>query len=361
MGIFSSIFKKKKLNSEILSLVNLQDSIIMPPNTFFENTKNKQLCEQYYQGYKSILSSKKTILSIHLKDTETDDIRVYIDILTSLELHIHDILDNPNKEEYNTDYINNILTRLNTYSLLLNSIEEESFLRLAALSSLKSNLFLSRNKKNAIDNEISRLQIQIFNTQKINNLIKLQLNSCLNIIQNLKLEANEEFIKELNTRLDKYLQAFNIDTKEKNITYNQIKLEKYIFKSKNNLTDLNEEFENLLNNSQLNRENRINKINILIDKYMAIKEYKRIEDPNLLYSLVKYKVDSYEIDYNTYGEILSGTANYLEEKEILKEIFFKKVNDFFQSSNIYQKYKAFNKFINPFTFSKIANTINAIY
>ena len=90
---------------------------------------------------------------------------------------------------------------------------------------------------------------------------------------------------------------------------------------------------------------------------MAIKEYKRIEDPNLLYSLVKYKVDSYEIDYNTYGEILSGTANYLEEKEILKEIFFKKVNDFFQSSNIYQKYKAFNKFINPFTFSKIANTI----
>ena len=153
------------------------------------------------------------------------------------------------------------------------------------------------------------------------------------------------------------MQAFNIDTKEKNITYNQIKLEKYIFKSKNNLTDLNEEFENLLNNSQLNRENRINKINILIDKYMAIKEYKRIEDPNLLYSLVKYKVDSYEIDYNTYGEILSGTANYLEEKEILKEIFFKKVNDFFQSSNIYQKYKAFNKFINPFTFSKIANTI----
>ena len=360
MGIFSSIFKKNKLNSEILSLVNLQDSIIMPPNTFFENTKNKKIYEQYYQEYKEILSSKKTILSIHLKDIETDDIRVYIDILTNLELHIHDILDNPNKEEYNTDYINNILTRLNTYSLLLNSIEEESFLRLAALSSLKSNLFLSRNKKNAIDNEISRLQIQIFNTQKINNLIKLQLNSCLNIIQNLKLEANEDFIKDLNNRLSKYLQAFNIDANEEKIIYKQVKLEKHLFKSKNILTDLNEEFENLLNNSKLNRENRINQINILINKYMAIKEYKRIENQELFYNLVEYKVNSYEIDYNIYQEIIGDLASYLEEKEIIKEIFLKKVNNFFQNPNVYQKYKEFNKSINPFTFSKIANLIKTL-
>ena len=126
MKLFKNLFKKNKLNSEILSLVNLQDSIIMPPDTFFENTKNKKIYEQYYQEYKEILSSKQTILSTHLKDTETDDIRVYIDILTSLELHIHDILDNPNKEEYNLEYITNLLTRLKGYTLLLKSIEEES-------------------------------------------------------------------------------------------------------------------------------------------------------------------------------------------------------------------------------------------
>ena len=80
MKLFKNLFKKNKLNSEILSLVNLQDSIIMPPDTFFENNKNKELCKRYYQEYKEILSSKKTILSTHLKDTETDDIRVYIDI-----------------------------------------------------------------------------------------------------------------------------------------------------------------------------------------------------------------------------------------------------------------------------------------
>ena len=88
MNIFEKLFKKNKLNGEILCLVNLQDSIIMPPNSFFENNKNKELCEQYYQEYKRILSNKKTILSTHLKTIETDDIRVYIDILTSLEIHI---------------------------------------------------------------------------------------------------------------------------------------------------------------------------------------------------------------------------------------------------------------------------------
>ena len=358
MKLFKNLFKKNKLNSEILSLVNLQDSIIMPPDTFFENKKNKKLCEQYYQEYKEILSSKKTILSIHLKDTETDDIRVYIDILTSLELHIHDILDNPNKYDYSNDYVNNILARLNTYSLILNSIEEESFLRLASLSSLKTTPFLSRNKKNAIDNEISRLQIQIFNTQKINNLIKMQLNACISIIQNLHLYKDKDFITVSNYRLNNYLQAYGITINEENIIYQQVKLEKHLFKNKNILTNLNKEFKILLNNDKLNRKDRISKINILIDKYMAIKEYKRIEDPNLLYSLVKYKIDSYEIDYNTYVEVLSVKPNYPEEKEILKEIFLRKVHNFMQNPEIFERYVKYDFYRN--SYREFANIINKL-
>ena len=358
MSLFSKFFKKSKLNQEVLCLVNLQDSIIMPPNSFFESNKNKELCEQYYQEYKRILSSKKTILSTHLKTVETDDIRVYIDILTSLEIHIHDILTNTNKHDYSNDYVNNILARLNTYSLILNSIEEESFLRLASLSSLKSTPFLSRNKKNAIDNEISRLQIQIFNTQKINNLIKMQLNACISIIQNLHLYKDKDFIVASNYHLNNYLQAYDITTNEENIIYQQVKLEKHLFKNKSILTDLNKEFKILLNNDKLNRKDRISKINILIDKYMAIKEYKRIEDPNLFYSLVEYKVNSYEIDYNTYGEVLSGTTNYLEEREILKEIFFKKANNFMQNSEIFERYVKYDFYRN--NYRQFANIINKL-
>lgn len=365
MSLFSKFFKKSKLNQEVLCLVNLQDSIIMPPNSFFESNKNKELCEQYYQEYKRILSSKKTILSTHLKTVETDDIRVYIDILTSLEIHIHDILSNSNSKGYNYEYVTNLLARLNGYAHILKAIEEESFLRMAALSSLKSIPFLSNNKKNAIDNEISRLQIQIFNAQKDIELINLQTNSCFSIIENLNLEKNPKYYNDLRGRLIGYISAFIPDSlkeyienyQDKNyLSLMQIKLEVLLFKNKNILKDLEKEFDNLLEFTHLDRTKRIHSINRLITKYMAIKEYKRIEDKKLLYKLVEFKVNSYEIDYGNHREILHDCAMSKKEKEIMKEVFFKKVSTFMQSNCVFEEYKRFD-------FSKrdyriLANLIN---
>ena len=365
MNIFEKLFKKNKLNGEILCLVNLQDSIIMPPNSFFDNVKNKELCEQYYQEYKRILSNKKTILSTHLKTIETDDIRVYIDILTSLEIHIHDILSNSNSKGYNYEYVTNLLARLNGYAHILKAIEEESFLRIAALSSLKSIPFLSNNKKNAIDNEISRLQIQIFNAQKDIELINLQTNSCFSIIENLNLEKDPKYYNDLRGRLIGYIPAFIPDSlkeyienyQNKNyLSLMQIKLEVLLFKNKNILKDLENEFDNLLEFTHLDRTARIHSINRLITKYMAIKEYKRIEDKKLLYKLVEFKVKSYEIDYGNHREILHDCAMSKEEKEIMKDVFFKKVSTFMQSNCVFEEYKRFD-------FSKrdyriLANLIN---
>ena len=365
MNIFEKLFKKNKLNGEILCLVNLQDSIIMPPNSFFENNKNKELCEQYYQEYKRILSNKKTILSTHLKTIETDDIRVYIDILTSLEIHIHDILSNSNSKGYNYEYVTNLLARLNGYAHILKAIEEESFLRIAALSSLKSIPFLSNNKKNAIDNEISRLQIQIFNAQKDIELINLQTNSCFSIIENLNLEKDPKYYNDLRGRLIGYIPEFIPDSlkeyvenyQNKNyLSLMQIKLEVLLFKNKNILKDLENEFDNLLEFTHLDRTARIHSINRLITKYMAIKEYKRIEDKKLLYKLVEFKVNSYEIDYGNHREILHDCAMSKEEKEIMKDVFFKKVSTFMQSNCVFEEYKRFD-------FSKrdyriLANLIN---
>ena len=365
MSLFFKFFKKSKLNQEVLCLVNLQDSIIMPPNSFFDNVKNKEFCEQYYQEYKKILSNKKTILSTHLKSTETDDIRVYIDILTSLEIHIHDILSNSNSKGYNYEYVTNLLARLNGYAHILKAIEEESFLRMAALSSLKSIPFLSNNKKNAIDNEISRLQIQIFNAQKDIGLINLQTNSCFSIIENLNLEKNPKYYNDLRGRLIGYIPEFIPDSlkeyvenyQNKNyLSLMQIKLEVLLFKNKNILKDLENEFDNLLEFTHLDRTARIHSINRLITKYMAIKEYKRIEDKELLYKLVEFKVNSYEIDYGNHREILHDCARSKEEKEIMKEVFFKKVSTFMQSNGVFEEYKRFD-------FSKrdyriLANLIN---
>lgn len=365
MSLFFKFFKKSKLNQEVLCLVNLQDSIIMPPNSFFDNVKNKELCEQYYQEYKKILSNKKTILSTHLKSTETDDIRVYIDILTSLEIHIHDILSNSNSKGYNYEYVTNLLARLNGYAHILKAIEEESFLRIAALSSLKSIPFLSNNKKSAIDNEISRLQIQIFNAQKDIGLINLQTNSCLSIIENLNLEKDPKYYNDLRGRLIGYIPEFIPDSlkeyvqnyQNKNyLTLMQIKLEVLLFKNKNILKDLENEFDNLLEFTHLDRTARIHSINRLITKYMAIKEYKRIEDKKLLYKLVEFKVNSYEIDYGNHREILHDCAMSKEEKEIMKEVFFKKVSTFMQSNGVFEEYKRFD--FSKRDYRTLANLIN---
>lgn len=365
MSLFFKFFKKSKLNQEVLCLVNLQDSIIMPPNGFFDNVKNKELCEQYYQEYKRILSNKKTILSTHLKSTETDDIRVYIDILTSLEIHIHDILSNSNSKGYNYEYVTNLLARLNGYAHILKAIEEESFLRIAALSSLKSIPFLSNNKKNAIDNEISRLQIQIFNAQKDIELINLQTNSCFSIIENLNLEKDPKYYNDLRGRLIGYIPAFIPDSlkeyvenyQNKNyLSLMQIKLEVLLFKNKNILKDLENEFDNLLEFTHLDRTARIHSINRLITKYMAIKEYKRIEDKELLYKLVEFKVNSYEIDYGNHREILHDCARSKEEKEIMKEVFFKKVSTFMQSNGVFEEYKRFD--FSKRDYRTLANLIN---
>ena len=365
MSLFFKFFKKSKLNQEVLCLVNLQDSIIMPPNSFFDNVKNKELCEQYYQEYKRILSNKKTILSTHLKSTETDDIRVYIDILTSLEIHIHDILSNSNSKGYNYEYVTNLLARLNGYAHILKAIEEESFLRMAALSSLKSIPFLSNNKKSAIDNEISRLQIQIFNAQKDIGLINLQTNSCLSIIENLNLEKDPKYYNDLRGRIIGYIPEFIPDSlkeyvenyQNKNyLTLMQIKLEVLLFKNKNILKDLENEFDNLLEFTHLDRTARIHAINRLITKYMAIKEYKRIEDKKLLYKLVEFKVNSYEIDYGNHREILHDCAMSKEEKEIMKEVFFKKVSTFMQSNCVFEEYKRFD--FSKRDYRTLANLIN---
>ena len=236
---------------------------------------------------------------------------------------------------------------------------------MAALSSLKSIPFLSNNKKSAIDNEISRLQIQIFNAQKDIGLINLQTNSCLSIIENLNLEKDPKYYNDLRGRIIGYIPEFIPDSlkeyvenyQNKNyLTLMQIKLEVLLFKNKNILKDLENEFDNLLEFTHLDRTARIHAINRLITKYMAIKEYKRIEDKKLLYKLVEFKVNSYEIDYGNHREILHDCAMSKEEKEIMKEVFFKKVSTFMQSNCVFEEYKRFD--FSKRDYRTLANLIN---
>ena len=85
-------------------------------------------------------------------------------------------------------------------------------------------------------------------------------------------------------------------------------------------------------------------------------EYKRIEDKKLLYKLVEFKVNSYEIDYGNHREILHDCAMSKEEKEIMKEVFFKKVSTFMQSNCVFEEYKRFD--FSKRDYRTLANLIN---
>lgn len=353
MNLFEKLFKRNKTYNNNLALINIKENIIMPPEEFFN--KNKDMINKYYEEYKTILHSNKTILSIDLMDNNQDDYRVYIDILASLEIHIHSILDDSNIDEYNYEYITNILARLNTYSDILKTLEDESFLRLKALYKLKKIILFNQNKKTASENEISRLEIQVFTLQKIIDSIKIQINSCLTIMDIKNLKRDFMFITKLHANLINYLLAYGYyESLNNNVTYNQIFLEKQLFKNKNVLEDLKDEYTLLTKENNLTRNDRIHRIKRLIDKYMSIKDYKRITNNELFKNLIEYKIDSYKIDYFSYQEILSRSASYPEETKMMEEIFMEKVNTFMRSEDIINKY---TKYLTRLEYNKLARLI----
>lgn len=59
MSLFFKFFKKSKLNQEVLCLVNLQDSIIMPPNSFLTTLKIKNFVNNIIKNIKKFYLTKK--------------------------------------------------------------------------------------------------------------------------------------------------------------------------------------------------------------------------------------------------------------------------------------------------------------
>lgn len=351
MNIFKKLFKKSSNNT--LAIINVSKNIILPPESFY--AQNKQIINKYYEEYKTLLHSRNIILSINLKKQEQIDYRIYIDILTSLEIHINDILNNPQINEYNYEYVTNILTRLKAYTHILKSIEEESLLRLKPLYKLKKNIIFNQNKKYAIDNEITRLEIQTYTIQRLIETIKLQIDACLKIIEIKNLKKDYNFSLKLSRKLIKYLLAYDyIEKSLDNIIYKQILLEKHLFKDKNSFNTLEKEYNELEKTNNLSRKDRIYKINKLIDKYMSIKDYKRITNEKLFKTLINYKINAYEIDYFKHQEILITKVFYPEETIIMEEIFLEKISNFTNSSEIMSKYK---NYLTTLEYNKLARLI----
>ena len=365
MNFFKRLFLGKQSNIKEVGLISLKSFINMPDKNFYRDKDNKEKLKQYVNEYKEMLSSDKTILSVHLSKLECDDVRVYIDIIASLEIYFNNILDVLNNmEERNTTFTQLLLSKLKGYSMILKSIEEESFLRIRALNEVLKNPFLGIQKRDAINCEISRLEVQIFNVQNNNKAIHLQINSFLDASSssNLKdLQDKDSYLKEIWERLKKYLFVFYIDFKDEfsieNLVTSSIKLEKKLFSDKNVLDKLKERFSKLKSDDSLwdndsdsfeddeLRKSNLFEINFLITKYMAIKEYKRVSDDEFFYELVKYKFRVIEVSYNEYKDVLSDTL-FQEEKEVMKYLLQERFTEFSKDKNkkILESYKRFEAY-----------------
>lgn len=365
MNFFKRLFLGKQSNIKEVGLISLKNFINMPGKNFYRDKDNKEKLKQYVNEYKDMLNSDKTILSVHLSKLECDDVRVYIDIIASLEIYFNNILDILNNmKERNTTFAQLLLSKLKGYSMILKSIEEESFLRIRALNEVLKNPFLGNQKRDAINCEISRLEVQIFNVQNNNKAIHLQINSFLDASSNSnlkELQDKDSYLKEIWERLKKYLFVFYIDFKDEfsieNLVASSIKLEKKLFSDKNVLDKLKERFSKLKNDDSLwdndsdsfaddeLRKSNLFEINFLITKYMAIKEYKRVSDDEFFYELVKYKFKVIEVSYNEYKEVLSDTL-FQEEKEVMKYLLQESFTEFSKDKNkkILESYKRFEAY-----------------
>ena len=186
MPFLQKLLNRRKKTVDILSLINLNDEIVKPPKEFFEKVENRVLHDYYFIEYQKIASSSKTLLSMDFNVFDDENVNLYIDILTHIEIEINEILDILNqRKERNASFFKIITAKLKGYLYIIKKIEDESFLKIAALTNLKNQRGLTKNKKEAIDYEISRLQFQILNCQKDGNVLKFQVEAYLKMIESL--------------------------------------------------------------------------------------------------------------------------------------------------------------------------------
>ena len=200
------------------------------------------------------------------------------------------------------------------------------------LLSARETINLLKKKKYEYENEIDKLKdnLNIYNQNEI------QLNKTneerLNIINNLKLQLDEEI--KANEKLRLLIKDLNLKLKEKDDTIDQLKNENFILNSKIEVIPVKEKDDNEKNIFKANLEKRTN-------EYVELRKTNSVLRNNLkdaeekLITLTK-QVENYKREFTKINEKIKGTKNdnarTLKEKE--EEL-----------SNLSKKYK-FNKIFN---------------
>ncbi len=197
MGVFSFLKNLFKNNSNIEGLILASSQIKIPNREDYKNNQEMlELIDKYKNNYKDLLYSNKFFSSVDLNSKELfDDVKMYIDIYFNMNLSTNEFIENITIEEKLDYQIKS--KKLKLYFNKIIDLEKETRLRLVALIELYTDIkvIMSKNKRNAISNEINNLTNILVAYENYKISIILKLNSYVkNDIYNIIPTEQEKYI-----------------------------------------------------------------------------------------------------------------------------------------------------------------------
>ena len=344
MNLFNKLFKRNKVVTNSLDLVNINNFIVYPDKSFYEKKENKELYKEFNNYYKEILNTHKSVTSKDFNIEEVD-INLYTDIIKKLLFELDYTLDLVNNsEERNSVNIKIIYLKLKHYQNKINSYKNELFIKLKVLNELYKKHIFSKNKREAIKSEITNIEFKIVISQSNYQALNLEINSYSNIINYSELKEVDEkkYLNSRNKKLERYMSLFNLDYKSDNsligIVANELVLESYLFTSK---IDLRQELSDGLREFHGEKEKVAEKlefINNIIDKYKAISKFTGKENEEFIKLVFKNKYILIKCNYIEYPVLFKDVTFYKEELEYYNDCLLKEVNTFINDRSIFKEY-----------------------
>ena len=312
---------------------------------YFKNLFTKEDNAYLINGYASFAIPKRDILNekqIEILTTAKEEYLVLLknNIFTSLDLEIDDI--NNKREMYTKLLLNNMMNetknnkvlsiKLKNYESDLINLRETLLIRLIALSEIVNQNRFKKRTKEAIINEIGKIQLSLVTIDSqivsIHNEIEAYLSN-----PQIGLDLDKR-ICDLEKLSEDIVEKCGLSSKEAYIAYLERSLEIYCYKNKEEVSSLKDELDSL-RCSEINSDNinllreRINKLEKMYKIYYEFDRNTITKDD--MYSLyeAKFYIQAYDYSFTNY--------DYLE-KEVYLDIISKKINILLNGNSPYILY-----------------------
>ena len=309
---------------------------------YLKSLFNKENNAYLINGYASFAIPKRDVLNEKQIEILTTTKEEYLGLLknnifTSLDLEIDDI--NDKREMYTKLLLNNMMNetknnkvlsiKLKNYETDLINLRETLLIRLIALSEIVNQNRFKKRTKDAIINEIGKIQLSLVTIDSQIVSIHNEIEAYLTYPQeDLDLDKRRNTLEKLSEDI---VEKCELSSKEVYITYLERSLEIYCYKNNEEVSSLKDELDSLrcseINSYNINLlKERINRLEKMYNIYY---EFDRNtitkEDMYSLYE-TKFYMRAYDYSFRNCDDL---------EKEVYLDIISKKINTLLNGNSPY--------------------------